>query len=67
VMTPLRRRRCGGCRGFRLLAVSEYDGELEQAIETTADEAFCPSCGALARLHNPPPTWVRDLSYGGRR
>ena len=55
-----------GLAGFRLLAVSERDGELEQAIETVAVEAFCPSCGALASLHDRRPTWVRDLPAGGR-
>jgi hypothetical protein len=28
-----------------VLAVSEHDGELEQAIETTADLVDCPGCG----------------------
>jgi transposase len=55
-----------GLAGFRLLSVSEYGGELEQAIETTATEAFCLSCGALARLHGRRPTWVRDLPVAGR-
>lgn len=55
-----------GLAGFRLLAVSEYAGELEQAVETTATEAFCPGCGTLARLHGRRPTWVRDLPAGGR-
>jgi transposase IS204/IS1001/IS1096/IS1165 family protein/transposase ISL3 family protein len=55
-----------GLPGFRLLAVSEYAGELEQAIETTASEAFCPSCGVLARLHDWRPSWVRDLPLAGQ-
>lgn len=55
-----------GLDGFRLLAVSEYAGELEQAVETTTVEAFCPGCGTLARLHDRRPTWVRDLPAGGR-
>ena len=29
-----------------MLAVSEHDGELEQAIETTTDPVGCPECGA---------------------
>ena len=55
-----------GLDGFVLLAVSQHDGELEQAIETTATEGFCPCCGVQARLHDRRPTWVRDLPAGGR-
>jgi transposase len=55
-----------GLDGFVLLAVSEYAGELEQAVETTATEAFCAGCGVQARLHDRRPTWVRDLPAGGR-
>jgi len=55
-----------GLVGFVLLAVSEYAGELEQAIESTAVEDFCRGCGVAARLHDRRPTWVRDLPAGGR-
>jgi transposase len=55
-----------GLSGFVVLAVSDYAGELEQAIETTADLVGCPECGAVAQLHNRRPTWVRDLPSGGR-
>lgn len=55
-----------GLGGFVLLAVSDHDGELEQAIETTATEVFCRGCGAQARLHDRRPTWVRDLPAAGR-
>lgn len=55
-----------GLPGFRLLSVSERDGELEQAVETTAVETFCPDCGVQASLHDRRPSWVRDLSAGGR-
>jgi hypothetical protein len=55
-----------GLDGFVLLAVSEYVGELEQAVETTAKQDFCRSCGVAARLHDRRPTWVRDLPSGGR-
>lgn len=55
-----------GLAGFRLLAVSEYGGELEQAIETSVEEDFCRGCGVRARLHDRRPTWVRDLPTGGR-
>jgi transposase len=55
-----------GLAGFRLLAVSEHDGELELAVETAAGEAFCEVCGVRARLHDRRPTWVRDLPAAGR-
>jgi transposase len=55
-----------GLPGFVVLAVSEHDGELEQAIETTADLVDCPGCGAVAQLHDRRPCWVRDLPTGGR-
>ena len=55
-----------GMAGFVVLAVSEHDGELEQAVETTADLVGCPSCGAVAELHDRRPSWVRDLPTGGR-
>lgn len=55
-----------GLPGFVVLAVSEREGELEQAIETTADLVGCPECGAVAQLHDRRPVWVRDLPAGGR-
>ena len=55
-----------GLPGFRVLAVSEYAGELEQAVETTAEEGWCPTCGVRAKLHDRRPSWVRDLPAGGR-
>ena len=55
-----------GLPGFVVLAVSDYDGEVEQAIETTVDLVGCPDCGAVAQLHHLRPCWVRDLPAGGR-
>jgi transposase len=55
-----------GMAGFVVLAVSEHDGELEQAVETTADLVGCPTCAAVAELHDRRPVWVRDLPSGGR-
>ena len=55
-----------GLDGFVLLAVSQQNGELEQAIETTSREDFCGGCGVQARLHDRRPTWVRDLPAAGR-
>jgi transposase len=55
-----------GLEGMAVLAVSERDGELEYAVETTARTGWCPVCGAQARLHDRRPTWVRDLPAAGR-
>jgi transposase len=55
-----------GLEGMAVLAVSERDGELEYAIETTAEAAWCPVCGAVARLHDRRPSWVRDMPAGDR-
>jgi transposase len=55
-----------GLPGFVVLAVSDYAGEVEQVIETTADVVGCPECGAVAQLHDRRPCWVRDLPAGGR-
>ena len=55
-----------GLEGMTVLAVSERDGELEYAVETTATTGWCPVCGAVARLHGRRPTWVRDLPAGDR-
>ena len=52
--------------GMAVLAVSERDGEVEYAIESTAATGWCPACGAQARLHGRRPTWVRDLPAGDR-
>ncbi len=56
-----------GLEGMTVLAVSERDGELEYAIETTSTTGWCPVCGAVARLHDRRPTWVRDLPAGDGR
>jgi transposase len=55
-----------GLPGFVVLAVSEYAGELEQAVQTSAEDGWCPDCGVRARLHDRRPTWVRDLPAAGR-
>jgi hypothetical protein len=55
-----------GLPGFVLLAVSERDGELEQAVETTEAVTGCRVCGVVAVLHDRRPVWVRDLPSGGR-
>jgi transposase len=55
-----------GLDGFVLLAVSQQNGELEQAVETTVSTEFCRGCGVQARLHDRRPTYVRDLPAAGR-
>jgi hypothetical protein len=39
-----------GMPGFVVLAVSDHDGELEQAIESTADLVGAPSVGRWPRV-----------------
>jgi len=55
-----------GLSGFCVLAVSEHDGEVEQAVETTDEQGWCPCCGVAAQLHDRRPSWVRDLPAAGR-
>jgi len=65
-MLGLPPRNPGRFTGFVLLAVSQVDGELEQAIETTTIEEFCRRCGVRAVLHGRRPVRVRDLPTAGR-
>lgn len=55
-----------GLPGFVLLAVSSAFGELEQAIETTATQAWCIGCGVRAVAHGRRQVRIRDLPSGGR-
>ncbi len=48
------------------MAVSELDGELEQAVETSARQAWCRACGVQARPHGRRVVRVRDLPAEGR-
>jgi len=41
-----------GLAGFVVLAVSEFGGEVEQAVETTERVVGCPGCGVLSRSHD---------------
>jgi transposase len=55
-----------GLSGFALPAVSGYDGELEQAVETTANLVGCPGRSAVTTPHAAPGA-VCDLPNAGRR
>ncbi len=55
-----------GLPGFRVLAVVELDGELQVQVETCEDLVGCPSCAAVAVLHDRRLRLVRDLPAGGR-
>jgi len=55
-----------GLPGFRVLAVAECDGELQVQVETCKDLVGCPSCAAVAVLHDRRLRLVRDLPAGGR-
>ncbi len=55
-----------GLPGFRVLASAASDGELQVHVETTEDFVGCPSCAAVAVLHDRRLRLVRDLPAGGR-
>ena len=55
-----------GLPGLLLLAMSEVDGELEQAVQTTAGAAWCAGCGVAVKPHGRRPVRVRDLPCAGR-
>jgi len=57
-----------GLPGFRVLTAAEIEGEgeLQMQVETTEDLVGCPSCSAVAVLHDRRLRLVRDLSAGGR-
>lgn len=57
---------CSGCRGSGVLGTVELNGELQVQVATTEDLIGCPSCSAVAVLHDRRLRLVRDLPAGGR-
>ncbi len=53
-----------GLPGFRLLEVSEVDGELEYLVETERSVVGCSRCGARARPKDRREVVLRDLAHG---
>src|SRR3712207_3726205 len=55
-----------GLPGLVMLAVSEHDGEVEQAIETTAGPGEVPSVRGHGRAARPPPGVRTGPTLDGR-
>lgn len=55
-----------GLDGFRVLFVTEGNGELVIQIETDRATVNCLECGERARAHDRVPVQVRDLPCFGR-
>lgn len=66
-MTVVLERPCLGSTAFRLLAVSDAYGGLEQAVETVATTAWCTGCGVRAVPQGRRQVRVRDLPSAGRQ
>jgi hypothetical protein len=56
-----------GLPGFRVLAVAGFEGELQVQVETTQDLVGCPSCSAVAVLHDRRCVWCGICPLGGVR
>jgi transposase len=54
-----------GLPGFNVLSAGRVGDEWELLIETDADLVGCPECGAVAKLKDRRPVWVRDLPIAG--
>lgn len=55
-----------GLPGMRVLGVVEGDDELVVSVETTAERAWCGTCGVRAEVQDRSARSVRDLSCFGR-
>ncbi len=53
-----------GLPGFRLLEVTELDGELELLVETTDTLVACTRCGIIAKAKDRREVVLRDLAHG---
>ena len=56
-----------GMAGFVLVGAVEIEGELWQLIETTADRAWCRTCGCRAVSQGRRTVRVPDLPAVDRR
>ena len=54
-----------GMDGFAVTGHVHRDGDLWLAVETTADRAWCPDCGAPATGNSRRRVLVRDLPIAG--
>lgn len=55
-----------GLPGFRLLEVTELDGEVEYLVETDETVVGCASCGTRAHAKDRREVVLRDLAHGER-
>lgn len=55
-----------GLEGFRVLEARQVDGEVELVAETTAERAWCATCGARAASKGRSRVLVRDADAFGK-
>ena len=56
---------CPGLEGFRVRQARQVDGEIELLAETTAERAWCVTCGARAASKRGPAGLVGDAEVFG--